>query len=46
MTTEQEFAAGDARPAITTSYTLEHASDALIDLADGRIAGKAIITVR
>ncbi len=38
--------ASDARPAVTSTYPLEHASDALVDLAAGRIAGKAIITVR
>ncbi|MFW2514569.1 NAD(P)-dependent alcohol dehydrogenase [Demequina sp. SO4-13] len=38
--------AGDVRAAVTTSYPLERASEALVDLGAGRIAGKAIITVR
>ncbi len=42
----ERLTAGDVLPAVTASYPLEHASDALIDLAAGRIAGKAIITVR
>ena len=38
--------AGEVFPAVTTSYPLERACDALVDLAAGRIAGKAIIAVR
>jgi NADPH:quinone reductase-like Zn-dependent oxidoreductase len=40
------IAAGDVSPAVTTSYPLERSADALVDLAAGRIAGKAIIAVR
>lgn len=38
--------AGDVRPALTRTYPLEDAAQAITDLASGRIAGKAAITVR
>ncbi len=40
------FEAGVVRPAVTAAYPLERANDALADLAAGRIAGKAVVTVR
>lgn len=37
--------AGRVRPAVTATYPLERAADALADLVAGRVAGKAVITV-
>lgn len=37
---------GDVRAAIHRTYPLDRASDAVSDLADGRVAGKAVVTVR
>ena len=38
--------AGEVVPAVSTTYPLERAADALADLEAGRIRGKAVISVR
>ncbi len=38
--------AGEATPAITATYPLEKAGQALVDMAAGKIAGKAVVAVR
>ncbi len=40
------MASGEVTPAIGGRYDLEHAGDAIADLAAGRIAGKALVEVR
>lgn len=40
------IARGEARPAVTATYSLEDAATALVDLERGRVTGKAVIAVR
>jgi NADPH:quinone reductase-like Zn-dependent oxidoreductase len=39
------LAKGALRPSVSATYPLEHAADALRDLAAGKVRGKAVITV-
>ncbi len=38
------IARGEIRPAVTATYPLDRAADAVVDLVAGRISGKAVVT--